>query len=316
MSDSLFPAGLIVDLSRLDLEMMQHYAKLWNVEHKQLGEGVFEGSLFGVHTPRIQMGISHFSHAVMTQGSFPQGCVVLYFYENRSLNGPAYNFHDRTIPLNEIVILTKNEELYRLTYDAIDIHTIAIEEDLFYKTFTTFFGDTPIKNKRLYIKEDKIALFHQTHILWISYLAKEFPKLTNKPDYDSIESEILHQFFSCMSSAPAAKKRKKFHTKIVRDLLHENIDKSVDMSMITKKVNIRASQLYNSFKKEYGISPKKYLQMLRFNAIRKELLLADPNSVSIRSIAKKYHILHMGHFAADYKQLFGETPSRTLNRKK
>ena len=111
-------------------------------------------------------------------------------------------------------------------------------------------------------------------------------------------------------------KRKKFQIKTVRDLLHENIDKPVNIAMITNKVNIRKTKLYYAFKKEYGITPKKYLQQLRFNAIKKELLLSDPNLVTVSGIAKKYHFRQMGHFAAGYKQLFGETPSQTLRRKR
>ena len=112
------------------------------------------------------------------------------------------------------------------------------------------------------------------------------------------------------------KKRKKFQIKIVRDLLRKNIKKPIDMDMITNEVNIRRSQLYNAFQKEYGITPKKYLNQLRLNAIKKELLLSDPKSVTVSGIAKKYHFRHMGHFAAGYKQLFGETPSQTLHRKR
>ena len=318
MSDILFPAGFTVDLPRLDVEQMQHYAKMWDVEHTQLGKGVFEGSLFGVHTPRIQMGISHFSHAIMTQGSFPEGCVVLYCYPGGLLSSPAYNFHDRIIPPNEIVVLTKSDALDLLSYNAIDLHTIVIEKNLFDKTFTAFLGDTPdtaIQNKRLYLKADKIALFHQTHIAWVSYLAEEFPKLTNKPGYDRIESEILQQLFSCMLCENTLKKRKKFQIKKVRDILHENIAKSMDIAMIADASDIGLSQLHQVFKKEYGTSPKKYLHHLRLNAIRKELLYADPHATSINDLAVKYDFFHMGHFSAGYKQLFGETPSQTLHRK-
>lgn len=319
MSNILFPAGFTVDLPQLNVEMMQHYAKMWDVEHTQLGKGVFEGSLFGVHTPRIQMGISHFSHAIMTKGNFPKGCIVLYYYSIGSSNNPAYNFHNRAIPPNEVVILTKSDELDLLTYDAIDLHTIVIEKDLFYKTFYTFFGDTPdtpIHNKRLYLKADKITLFHQIHISWISYLAEEFPKLIHKPEYDRIESKILHQLFSCMLFGPALKKRKKFQIKKIRDILHEHIDKSMDIAMITDAGDIGLSQLYQVFRKEYGVTPKKYLQILRFNAIKKELLCADPDSNYISELALKYDFIHMGHFSTGYKQLFGETPSQTLHRKR
>ena len=319
MSDILFPAGFTVDLPQLSVEKMQHYAKMWDVEHTQLGKGVFEGSLFGVHTPRIQMGISHFSHAIMTQGSFPNGGIVLYYSTSGGINDSLYNFHNRTIAPNEIVIVTDSDELDLLTYNAIDLHTIVIEKNLFHKTFYTFFGETPdisIQNKRLYLKADKIALFHQTHSAWISYLAEEFPKLANKPEYERIESEILHQLFSCMLISLDTKKRKKFQIKKVRDILHGNIANDMDISTVADKLNIGLSQLHQVFKKEYGVTPKKYLHLLRFNAVKKELLLADPHSTTITNIALKYDFLHMGHFSAGYKQLFGETPSQTLHKKR
>ncbi|PHS38729.1 MAG: hypothetical protein COB07_07845 [Sulfurovum sp.] len=318
MSDILFPAGFIVDLSRLDVEKMQHYAKMWDVEHTQLGKGVFEGSLYGVHTPHIQLGTSHFSEAIMTQGSFPEGCIVLYYAASGTLHDTVYNFHNRTISPNEVVLLTNKDALDLLTHSVLDLRTVVVEERLFHTAFYDFFGETsstPIKNKRLTLQTDKIALFHQTHMSWISYLAEEFPKLTNKPDYDSMESEILHQLFSCMISSSPAKRRKKFQTKIVRDMLHDHIDKNISIPMLSEGLNIGVSQLHQVFKKEYGISPKRYLMLLRLNAVRKALLFADPGSVSIFTIAEQYQLFHMGHFSAAYKQLFGETPSETLHRK-
>jgi len=314
MSDMLFPAGLIVDRPDLTIEMMQHYAKMWNIEHTQLGKGVFNGSLLGVHTPHIQIGISHYSQGVMSIGDFPDGCVVLHYSVNEMKNDPNYNFHNRLILPHEVLMLTQSEGYDRITYSSGDIDTIAIKEDLFYKEFYAYFGETDSlkKNKRFYLKEDKISLFHQIIVSWISYLINEFPKLTIKPEYDKIESEILHQLFDCMELVPLVKKRKKFQTKIVRDILDENITNDIDISTLTSELNIKSSQLHNAFKKEYGVSPKKYLQTLRYNAIRKVLLLSDPNSVTIAEVASKYKISHMSHFSVQYKNIFGETPSQTL----
>jgi AraC-like DNA-binding protein len=288
----LFPPGFIIDLPGLDAEKMHHYSKMWNIKHTQLGKGVFEGSLFVAHTPRIQIGTSHFSHAAMTQGTFPQGCVVFYYHSvSSSFNAPSYNFQGSIIPPNEIVILREGDELDRITYAAIDLQIIVVEEDLFYKTFYAFFGDTPdtpIQNKRLYLKADKIALFSRTHISWVSYLVEEYPKLINKPGYDRIESEILHQLFSCMLCENTLKKRKKFQIKKVRDILNENIANDMDIVTITDDLSIGLSQLHQVFKKEYGVTPKKYLHLLRFNAVRKELLFADPHATSISDLAIKY----------------------------
>lgn len=64
------------------------------------------------------------------------------------------------------------------------------------------------------------------------------------------------------------------------------------------------------------MTPKKYLQQLRFNAIKKELVFADPNFCTVSQIANKYNFFHMGHFSTEYKKLFGKTPSQTLETKR
>ncbi|PHS42206.1 MAG: hypothetical protein COB07_00255 [Sulfurovum sp.] len=318
MSDILFPAGMIVERPDLNIEMMQHYAKMWHVEHTLLGKGVFEGSLLGVHTPHIQMGISHYSQAVMSIGDFPEGCVVLHYAANETANASLlYNFHNRSVLPHEVLVLTQSDGYDRITHGGNDFDTVAIKEDLFYKTFYAYFGDTAtLENKRFYLKQDKISLFQQIIVSWISYLIHEFPKLSVKPEYEKMESEMLRQIFDCMLPALLSKQRVKFQSKIVRDMLHEHKDEFIDIVTITSELKISESQLHHAFKKEYGITPKKYLLFLRLNAIRKELLLSDPYAATITEIARRYNIFHMNHFSAQYKNTFGETPSQTLHHKR
>ena len=312
MSNIIFPANYIIDLPSLNMEMMQYYSKQWNLEHTKMAKGLFEGNISAVHTPRIQLGSAYYSQSFMSKGDFPDGCMVLIYAPDNA----RYNSQNRTMQVNEIIVLTKGDEIDILTVGEIEIRTLVIEEQLFYQTFYDYFDDTPhkiIKDKRFSIKPDMISVFHQTVSLWKTYLTKEFPTLNEKPSYEKIEPEILRQLFNCIMTIPSKKKRKKFDTKTVRDLLYENIDQPIGISDITSKLNTSESQLYHAFKKDYGITPKKYLQYLRFNAIKKELLLAHPDTTTINNIAYKYDFLHMSHFTQEYKKIFGETPSQTLN---
>ena len=312
MSNIIFPADYIIDLSDLNIEMMQYYSKQWNMEHTIMEKGLFKGSINVVQTPRIQLASAYYSQSIMTKGDFPDGCIVLAYPKNDVI----YNFQNRTVKSNEIIVMSKGDEIDVLTSGEVNMQTIVIEEQLFNQYFYNFFGSTPstiLKDKRFSIKPDMISILEKIVDFWSAYLTNEFPKQTIQPTYNRIESEILQQLFSCLMFTPTTKKRKKFNTKSVRDLLHSNIEQFIDIPDIAKELNISESQLHCVFKKDYGMTPKKYLQNLRLNAIKRELLLADPHAVNISNIAQKYNFFHMSHFSLEYKKLFGQTPSETLN---
>jgi AraC family ethanolamine operon transcriptional activator len=312
MSNIIFPAGFIIDLPHLDMEMMEYWAKQWTLENTKLEKGLFDGSTFAGHTPRIQLSKVHYSQAYMSKGDFPNGCIVLSY----SPNNVPYNFQNRTMLANEMIVMTKGDELDLITSGQVDLYTIVIEEQLFYQSFYNFFGDIPrnfLQDKRFFLQSNMISLFNQTINSWLDYLMRDFPALDIKPEYEKIELEILHQIFSCIKFTPLQKERKHFQVKNVRDLLHKSVDQDINISMLTQEFNISESQLHYAFKSNYGLTPKKYLQMLRFNAVHKELQRADSSQQTVSEIAMKYNFWHMNHFSAEYKKIFSQTPSQTLH---
>jgi AraC family transcriptional regulator, ethanolamine operon transcriptional activator len=73
------------------------------------------------------------------------------------------------------------------------------------------------------------------------------------------------------------------------------------------------NELFNMpFAEYYGVTPKTYLKNYRLNLVRKKILKVKSFGIPISDIANDFDFWHMGQFAADYKQLFGELPSTTL----
>jgi AraC-like DNA-binding protein len=66
-----------------------------------------------------------------------------------------------------------------------------------------------------------------------------------------------------------------------------------------------------AFLERFGVSPKAYLLAVRLNGVRKELRAADPVCTVI-DVANIWGFWHMGQFAADYRRLFGNFPSKRL----
>ena len=67
------------------------------------------------------------------------------------------------------------------------------------------------------------------------------------------------------------------------------------------------------FREMYGMGAKKFLQVLRLNHARR-LFRFGGNAVSVQDGAAAAGFWHMGHFSANYRRLFGETPSETIRR--
>lgn len=71
-----------------------------------------------------------------------------------------------------------------------------------------------------------------------------------------------------------------------------------------------------AFQESLGITPRQFLRIHLLNCIRRELLKGDAESTTITEIATHWNFTELGRFAVNYKQLFGESPSMTLGRRK
>ena len=110
-----------------------------------------------------------------------------------------------------------------------------------------------------------------------------------------------------------------FAIKKVSDYIAEfekEIHDPITVSDLCKIIGVSERTLQYAFLEQFGISPKTYLQARRLNAVRKELRIADPSSLNVNEVAHRWGFWHMGQFAADYKNLFGELPSETLQKQR
>jgi AraC family ethanolamine operon transcriptional activator len=55
-----------------------------------------------------------------------------------------------------------------------------------------------------------------------------------------------------------------------------------------------------------------YLKIRRLHGVRQALLSADPEAERVSELAARWGFLNAGHFARDYRALFGEPPSTSL----
>ncbi|SFZ98313.1 Transcriptional Regulator, AraC family [hydrothermal vent metagenome] len=313
MSSDLFPAGLIVETFKLNIEEIVEYFNAWNLKSKQMEKGFFSSNITAIHTPRIQFHDVSYSHGFLTQGTYPNDSIMLGYVQT---DGKAI-FQNRLLYSNELVISSNGDEIDYLSNTKSRIYTISIEKQFFEDTFFAFFNEDFEKHQvkgRFFIKPEELSAFLKSIKAWMTFIKHSHVLLLNESKYKILEVKIVEDIFSFIKIEHHERKKSEFQIKKARDILHANIDECFDAEMLTQKLGIGQRQLQRIFKESYGYSPKKYLLNLRINAVRKELIEADPESATISTIAMKYHFFDLNHFSKAYKALFCELPSQTLQR--
>jgi AraC family transcriptional regulator, ethanolamine operon transcriptional activator len=98
------------------------------------------------------------------------------------------------------------------------------------------------------------------------------------------------------------------------EFMATHLGKPVSLLDICRQVDASERTVHNSFAEVFGLSPMAYFKVLKLNAVRQALRSGDSSGASLREIARKWRFIHPGHFAADYRQLFGELPSDTCRK--
>ena len=76
------------------------------------------------------------------------------------------------------------------------------------------------------------------------------------------------------------------------------------------RVSPRAVQL--AFRRHLGRTPTAYLRLVRLHHVRDELRSGETPGTTVAAVARKWGFAHLGRFSAQYREAFGESPSRTL----
>jgi len=82
---------------------------------------------------------------------------------------------------------------------------------------------------------------------------------------------------------------------------------------LCKIANVSRRALQYCFEQGLGMSPIQYIRDCRLNEIRRTLLAQD-NDIGVADLALNLGFFHLGTFNSQYKQLFGETPTQTMQR--
>lgn len=99
------------------------------------------------------------------------------------------------------------------------------------------------------------------------------------------------------------------------DLMHAHPETPWSTAELARATGVSARALQRAFERSDQPSPMAYLRWLRLHRVHTELTASSPDSVTVTIVAGRWGFVHLGRFASQYRQLFGETPSETLRHR-
>ena len=100
-----------------------------------------------------------------------------------------------------------------------------------------------------------------------------------------------------------------------RQYIHDNAREAVHLEDLETAAGVSRFKLFDAFRKYFALSPMAYLKKHRLGAVRQDIL-EHGSTRTISEIALGWGFTHLGRFSAEYRKLFDESPSQTLQRKR
>ena len=137
------------------------------------------------------------------------------------------------------------------------------------------------------------------------------------------EHNLVAAFFAALRGAidhrikPAPLRLAKRHRSLryARDYLTAHLHETVYLEDLCRSTGLTPRTLENIFHDFLGITPTAFLRHQRLHGVRRTFRQTAAGPGVIKQVAHDWGFMHQGHFARDYRTLFGETPSATLIRR-
>jgi AraC family ethanolamine operon transcriptional activator len=156
-----------------------------------------------------------------------------------------------------------------------------------------------------------------SHLIGLLDLAQARPDLLAQPGR-LIEQECLRRLAELLArpNDGRAACRPSNRARVIRradEYMRAHLGGPLSVLDLCRELAVSERALHYAFQEVRGLSPMAYFRAVRLNAVRQELKAAAAGAATVHEVARRWGFWHAGEFAAAYRRLFGELPSRTLS---
>lgn len=282
----------------------------WKVHTSQLERGIYRTVLQGIHTPFLQLARTWRQLSSQIEAEIPRGTALLSFAAAPDVR---LGFRGRTLHPREVVFQRDSSLLEASLSSASDIMTLCVDAEeldcrarhLWHRPFQADTGTLAFENAEGARRTS--ACFLRT----IRENLVDGGPLTDPAIARIFENRILDGILcSLKDRTPATGTLGRNATaRRAAGILRERCAEDISITDLCAATGATRRTLHLGFMELYGVPPMRYLKALRLCKVRRELSKMMDREVRVTDVAMRWGFLHLGRFASDYRQFFGELPS-------
>jgi AraC family ethanolamine operon transcriptional activator len=140
--------------------------------------------------------------------------------------------------------------------------------------------------------------------------------LADREAAHGLEQQVIHALVESLSAEPVyqeteAARRHRGMLARFEDLLEAEPPPSV--SAIGAALGVSERVLRECCKKNLGMDPSRYRRLRGMQRVHRTLRREHPDTAAVSEVARRYGFRSLGSFGANYRALYGESPSATLH---
>ena len=135
-------------------------------------------------------------------------------------------------------------------------------------------------------------------------------RFCGRSDWQAAQSNALELLVGAAALPPDAGQRPRLLVEQARAIVDRDPETPVTVATLCAELRTSRRTLQAAFQQVLGLAPAAYLRATRLAGARRALRQAP----SVTEAAAQWGFWHFGHFAQDYRRMYGELPSQTWRR--
>lgn len=282
----------------------------WDIEYRQMGKGGFTAEFAALEGGGISLVTEAFNNHLLIHCVPPEGFIGVLL---PSLIAGSASACGHALASRELITFPSSAEMKFVTHNEILNETVYLPEEMFQSASRALVPGA----KLITPGTVKIHNGDGNNFLGIQHKIRA---LQQKKDLNiETASNVLTRIILWLadSNSQFGDERLSYRSReaIARramTYIEESFRGPIQLEDLCKYTGVGLRSLQRCFASSLQVSPLVYIKARRLNAVRRDLLAADPCHHLVTQIASDNGFLHLGRFSGDYHAYFGELPSETL----